>query len=164
MAYPATSIGNQFPSPGFVSNVDFHNRVDTPLDAIRAVYLAQPLGSVGHNVLGSGVSGITTSATTLANQTVAVVSGRKYAVTASFIGSQVTSTGNAQVALQIAAATVAYLWFLPTPPETIYGTARALYIPGSSANINFTLIALTSAGTMSVQAGAYVLIEDLGTT
>lgn len=164
MAYPATSIGNQFSSPGFISNVDLHARIDTPLDAVAALVNAGPYGSVGHNSLGSTTTGIGSTPAVLAAQAVSVVSGRKYKITSYFEGAQVTSTGNLLVEMQISSVHADYLIFAAQPPATVYGHGGYLYVPGSTASITFRLMGSTSAGTLTVNAGAFILIEDLGTT
>lgn len=165
MAYPQTSIGNQFPSPGYIDNVDLHAAIDTPLDAVAALVNAGPYGSVGHNTLASGVTGITNTGANVATVTVSVVAGRKYRVTGYAEGTQVTTTGNAVIQLTIAAGHAEYYYFKSAGAgETIFGDGSYLYIPGSSASVTFTVQVSTSAGTASISAGAFILVEDIGTT
>lgn len=164
MAYPATSIGNQFPSAGFINNTDLHARVDVPLDAVAALVNAGPYGSVGHNVLGALVAGITTTPAVLASQAASVVAGRKYKISSYFEGAQVTTTGILLVEMQIASVHAEYLWFDTTAPKTVFGKGNYFYAPGSTASVTFRLMGSTSAGTLSVNAGAFILVEDIGTT
>lgn len=154
-------VGSQW-STGFVDAADMHDRIDVPIDTLYATQQAGPFGSVGHNVLGSPVTGITTAAT-LAAVAVSVVAGRKYRISTYFEGTQVTTTGILVVNLKIAGTHTAYCWFDSTPPKTVYGSNTYYYAPGSSGSVTFSLVGTTSAGTLSVSAGSQVFVTDEGT-
>lgn len=162
MTWPQVALTNPWVT-GYVNATTMYNNTTLPLNQLQAVWFNNGAGSLAHNVLGSPVAGITTSAVTIATATAAVVSGRKYLISSYFSGSQNTTTGNTVVSLNAAAAQIGLLQIAVSPPSTIYGTCVQLYVPGTTGSVAFAVTASTSAGTMTVAAGSYVLVVDLGT-
>lgn len=162
MAYPATSIGNQFPSAGYKSNVDFHNAIDVPLDAIRGVYLNSPVGYIAGQK--TTVAGNYATAATVVSAAFSYTLGRQYLICAYFQGVQNTSTGVVNVALSGTGIPANYLYLAAvSSATTAWGSAIALFAPGSSGSTTANLVASTSAATFTIAAGATIAVFDMGT-
>lgn len=164
MTYPAAPLTNPW-TTGYVNATTMYNNTTLPLNQIQAVLVNQGTGSLGHAVLPANMTGITSGTTTLVSCTQPVVAGRKYLIIACFEGLQNTAGGAPNVTLVQNGVGLQLLYFLITGANiTIYGTASYLFIPATSASVTFALTGSTNAGTLTVNAGAFVLVQDLGTT
>lgn len=162
MTWPAVPLTNPW-ATGYVNATTMYNNTTLPLNELQAVFVTQGVGTLGHNVNGTTIVLSATSGS-VASVTIAVVAGRKYRYTGSWIAVQTVATSVVNANLTIAGTTVDYLQFATVAAGiTCYGTAVAFYTPGTSANITFTMVAATSAGTLSIGPGAFVLVEDMGT-
>lgn len=160
MTYPAVPLTNPWVT-GYVNAVTMYDNTTLPLNEIQAVFVNQGAGSVGHVVLGSTAT-VTTNVV-LITVNVSVVAGRKYWVAAGYSGSQNTSTSVVTVPLFINSGQVTYLSFNSYTPQTLYATAGYFYTPGTTGTFAFQINASSSAGTLTVNAGAFLVVIDLGT-
>lgn len=162
MTFPAVPLVNPW-SVGYVNATTLYNNTTLPLNEIQAVLANQGTGTVGHSVVPSNITGITTTNTYL-TVGVTMVAGRKYLGIAQFEGLQNTATGVVNVSIGPPAGAGFNMLFTGIAANTtVYGAASQLYTPGTTGLGNWVCVASTSAGTLTIYSQSHLTILDVGT-
>lgn len=121
-------------------------------------------GILGHAFGPASQTDFSTPAVVCATtQTVTV--GRRYEINAQFQGTQVTNTGVVHVKTGGSPAVpVEILEFRAAAAgETVYGSVTQVFVPSSTAALNFQLVAQSSAGALRIAANqGSIWVKDIG--
>lgn len=120
----------------------------------------------GYTVGPSSSQTYNTTTVIVISNTVTCTADHAYEVTASFTGTQNTSSGVVTIRLAGSSLVPTNIGYLETASagKTVYGTVSGLYLAATTASKAFQLTAATSAGTLTIAANAATIwIKDLGT-